>query len=120
MPAKTRNKYRAKKTVVDGITFDSKKEAERYSYLKQLRAAGAISDLCLQPKFPFIINGEPVRIRSAGFPNGRAVKYVADFAYFDNGTQQRVIEDVKGMDTPVSRLKRALVESLYGFQVRLV
>lgn len=116
-------KYGAKPTVVDGVRFASKKEARRYSALKLMVAAGQIEALELQPRFPLVIHSTPVVIRSKGFPNGRPVAYIADFAYreFDaHGPGVRIVEDVKGMDTPVSRLKRALVEAIYGVRVRVL
>ena len=116
----TRNKYKAKRTTVDNITFDSMKEAERYEQLKLLESNGIIHNLELQPAFAIVIDGEPVKIRSKGFPNGRSVKYIADFQYILHRDNSVVVEDVKGMDTPLSRLKRALVESIYGVRVRVV
>jgi len=83
------HKYRAKATTVDGHRFASKAEARRWGELRQLLRAGKISDLELQPRFvlqeAFIRSGVKVR----------AVTYVADFEYFENG--KRVVEDVKGM-----------------------
>jgi hypothetical protein len=98
-----RNKYRAIKTVVDDITFDSKKEARRYVQLKLLVRAGAISELKLQPRFDLIIND-----CKCGF-------YKADFDYIENG--KRVVEDVKGMKTPVYNLKKKLVKAIYGIDI---
>ena len=94
------NKYKAKKTIVDGITFDSAKEARRYSELKLLERAGEITRLELQPKFPIIVNGV-----YCGF-------YRADFGYFEG--DKRVIEDVKAPPTrtAVYRLKIRLVRAL--------
>ena len=113
------NKYKAIKTTVDGITFDSKKEAARYQELKLLEQQGIINTLVLQPVYPIVIDGEPVRIRSNGYPNGRKVSYIADFSYISE-SGELVTEDVKGMDTALSRLKRALVESIYGVRVRVI
>tara|TARA_R110002020_G_scaffold467655_1_gene691392 strand:- start:28299 stop:28607 length:309 start_codon:yes stop_codon:yes gene_type:complete len=98
-----RNKYKAIKTKVDDITFDSKKEARRYVQLKLMVKAGAISELKLQPRFDLIING-----CKCGF-------YKADFDYIENG--KRVIEDVKGMKTPVYNLKKKLVKAIYGIDI---
>lgn len=95
-------KYRNKKAVVDGVVFDSQKEAKRYRELRLMERAGAISDLRLQPCFPITIGGIDVR-----YPNGRHMKYLADFEYMENG--ETVIEDCKGMRTPVYKLKRALM-----------
>lgn len=110
------SKYRAVKTIVDNIVFDSKAEAKRYGELKLLSAAGEISKLELQPVFPLGTDEHPVLIRSPGFPKGRRAKYTADFAYTDR-CGARIIEDVKGMDTTESRLRRAFVEAQYGIRI---
>jgi hypothetical protein len=95
-----RNKYRNKKTVIDNITFDSRKEALRYKDLNMLSRAGIISDLELQPKFEIIpaINWNGKRLQ--------ARYYIADFRYKQNGIT--IVEDVKGMKTSVYTLKRQL------------
>jgi hypothetical protein len=63
-----RNKYGATKTTIDGITFDSKKEAQRYCELRLLQKAGEITHLELQPAFRLAIDGRPVLIKSHGYP----------------------------------------------------
>jgi len=98
-----RNKYGAIKTTVDGIKFDSKKEAARYLALKMLSMAGEVSDLKLQPKFDLIVNGTKI-----GF-------YKADFQYTKDG--KIVVEDVKGMLTPVYKLKKKMIKAIYGFDI---
>jgi len=98
-----RNKYRAIKTTVDGIKFDSKKEAARYQELKILEKSGRIFDLKLQPKFDLIVNGKKV-----GF-------YRADFEYTENG--KNVVEDVKGMKTPMYNFKKKMIKAIYGFDI---
>lgn len=102
------NKFNARRTKVDGIEFDSAKEARRYSELRLLERAGQIRGLELQPEFPIVIDGSPVK-----YASGRNAKYVGDFSYFE-GTR-RVVEDVKSpaTATPLYRLKRALVEHIY-------
>ena len=94
------SKYGARKTEVDGITFDSMREAERYCELKMLLKAGKISGLILQPKFRlqegFRVNGK----------TERAITYIGDFMYEENG--HRVVEDVKGFETKEFRIKRKL------------
>ena len=97
------NKYKAVKTVVDGIKFDSKKEARRYGQLKLLVKAGEISELKLQPRFDLIVDGT-----KCGF-------YKADFEYIEGG--KVVIEDVKGMKTPVYNLKKKLVKAIHGVDI---
>lgn len=100
------NKYRNRKTVVNGIKFDSKAEANRYCELKILERAKQISDLELQPKF----------ILQDSFKNQkgqtiRAITYIADFSYVENG--KIVVEDVKGMETNEFKIKRKLFECKY-------
>ena len=104
-----RSKYRAIKTEVDGIMFDSKKEAGRYVELKKRLDAGIIQDLKLQPKFDCIINGKKI------------CTYRADFEYLlvdEIGPQGQisyyVVEDVKGYKTDVYKLKKKLVEALFS------
>lgn len=92
-------KYRAKPVVIDGVRFASQAEARRYGQLKLLEKAGQISGLELQPKFPVVVNGMKV------------CTYIGDFAYFDG--KGRIVEDVKGVQTPMFRLKRKLVEATY-------
>jgi len=108
-----KSKYRAKRTEVDGITFASKAEAKRYVHLKELEESGDIWELELQPVFTFNIDGEPLR-----YPSNRIVKYLADFRYQTKDGE--VIEDVKGMDTPVSKLKRALVKHVHNKEVIII
>lgn len=98
-----RSKYGAVRTTVDGITFASKKEAARYCQLSLMQQAGYIRDLELQPRFQIVVKG-----KSCG-------EYRADFRYVQTGDV--VVEDVKGMKTPVYRLKKRLVEALYGVKI---
>lgn len=105
-----RNKYRAVKTTIDGIIFDSKAEAKRYSFLKLRERAGEIANVELQK--PFIL--------TAGKANQVVATYKADFAYDDLTSGEYVVEDVKGVDTPVSRLKRKFVKALYGIDVKVI
>ena len=111
------NKYHARKLEVNGEKFDSHAEYKRYCELQLLERAGHISSLARQVPLPLIISGKPIKIRSKGFPNGRACKYTADFVYFENG--QKIYEDYKGRDTEASRLRRAVVEAIYGVEIRL-
>lgn len=106
----TPSKYKNKKTVVDGITFDSKKEAARYSELKLLERQGAIKDLALQVRIPLEVNHVRVCI------------YVCDFQYSIParsvlGLTRWVFEDCKGMRTPVYILKKKLVKAILGIEI---
>tara|TARA_R110000787_G_scaffold160652_4_gene274237 strand:+ start:992 stop:1336 length:345 start_codon:yes stop_codon:yes gene_type:complete len=103
--ANRKSKYNAVKTEVDGIVFDSKAEAKRYGELRLLLMADEIRQIELQPKFPCHVNGDLI------------CTYVADFKYRDQRTGERVIEDVKGMKTPVYKLKKKLVEALYALEI---
>lgn len=115
-----KNKYGAVKTMIDGHMFDSKKEANHYLHLRDRLKKGQIKDLVLQPEFPLIIDGRPVRQRSDHYKNGRKIKYVADFMYHDVEKDQTIIIDVKGFDTDLSKLKRAVVEAIYNVRVDIV
>lgn len=100
-----KSKYNAKKVTVDGITFDSKKESKRYLELKAMEKVGSIQNLQLQ--VPFIL------IEKSKY--GRSIKYVADFVYNRNGS--KVVEDVKGVKTPVYKLKKRIMAEKYGIIV---
>jgi hypothetical protein len=98
------SKYNAKKTEVDGITFDSRREALRYQELKLWEQTGEIQDLILQPSFELRVEG------------GKVIgKYFADFKYRHG--MKVVIEDVKGVKTAVYKLKKRIVESVYGIKI---
>lgn len=103
-PAKP-SKYRNKKTTVDGIVFDSRKEAARYGELKSLLEAGEISDLRIHPPYSLEVKGVKLG------------KYLADFAYLDAATQREIVEDVKGVKTAVYRLKKKLVWAIYRIKI---
>jgi len=107
------SKYGAKKTEVDGIMFDSMAEARRYGQLLLLGKAGHISGLTLQ--VPFIL-------APAVILNGRkkpALKYIADFMYTDMKLCKVVVEDVKGVITPLFRVKQHLMKHMHGIDVRI-
>ena len=105
--AKTTSKYHAIRTTIDGITFDSKKEATRYQELKLLERAGEIKDLKLQQDF--------ILIEKTNY--GRAIKYRADFTYIDKKNGY-VVEDTKGVRTSVYRLKKRLMQEKYGITIK--
>lgn len=107
------SKYKNKKTEVDGILFDSKKEAERYKQLHFLELAGFIEELRLQVPFELI----PKQERD-GKVIERACVYKADFVYLDNATGDVVVEDVKGKRTPEYIIKRKLMLYRYNIRVR--
>ena len=107
-------KYGNKKTVVDGITFDSRKEAVRWSELKLLQRAGEIFDLQRQVPFTLI----PKQVRD-GKVIERPCVYKADFVYKDKaGTE--IVEDTKGMRTKEYVIKRKLMLWQFGIVIREV
>lgn len=105
-------KYNSKKTVVDGQTFDSKKEATRYQELVLLEKAGVIKNLSRQVKF--------VLIPSQRDENGKVIErecsYKADFVYTEGG--ETVVEDVKGYRTKEYIIKRKLMLHVHGIRIR--
>lgn len=107
------SKYKNKKTEVDGLIFDSKKEARRYGELKQLWVNGEIDELRLQVPFELI----PAQKDADGKVIERACTYRADFVYLDNATGKAVVEDTKGKRTPDYIIKRKLM--LYRYNIRV-
>jgi hypothetical protein len=120
---KKKNKYGAHKVTVDGITFDSEREAHRWNRLKELEESGAIRDLNRQVKFVLIpAQREPETIGPRGAVKQgkiieREVYYLADFVYIDNKTGEKVVEDAKGMRTKEYILKRKMM--LYFHKIRI-
>jgi Protein of unknown function (DUF1064) len=104
------SKYRNTKCEHDGVKFDSQRERSRWFHLIQLQAAGEIRDLRLQ--VPFVIAEAAV---VAG-KKRRARTYVADFVYLTAAGDQ-VVEDVKGMQTPMYQFKRHLMKTVHGIDI---
>lgn len=105
---KNNSKYNAERTSFDGITFDSKSECSRYYELRRLERVGEIKNLTLQPSY----------LLQEGFQgnNGksyRPIYYRGDFQYFERSTGQIVVEDVKGVETQVFRLKEKMFRKRY-------
>lgn len=101
------HKYRAERFSLDGIRFDSKAEANCWARLKIMERAGEISGLERQTAFPFVVNGETV------------FTYRADFTYRDRDGRRHAI-DVKGYDTPMSKLKRRIIEAARDITIEVV
>jgi hypothetical protein len=104
-------KYYNKKTVVGGIQFDSKKEADRYVVLTLLQKAGKITDLEVQVPFELIPSQ-----KVDGLTVERPCVYKADFVYRENG--KMVVEDTKGVKTKDYIIKRKLMLHVFGIQIR--
>jgi hypothetical protein len=112
------NKYHAQMCTVDGIRFDSTKEARRYEELKVLAAAGEILALERQPEFPIIV-------LELWRDDGQQVlcgRYRADFRYVDAQSGEVVIEDTKSGPTKTTayRLRKRLAEAIHGVTIREV
>jgi hypothetical protein len=103
-----RSKYGAVPVVVNGIRFASKREAARYETLVMLERAGQIRDLKLQTSWPLLVGSVKV------------ATYRDDFSYIDVANGELVVEDSKGVRTPVYRLKRKLMAAIYGIEIREV
>lgn len=101
-------KYHNRKTIVDGITFDSKAEAERYKELKRMELIGVIKGLELQKTY---------RLCKGRWENGKpfSISYKADFVYTLDGDV--IVEDVKGYRTEAYQLKKKLMRAVYGIEI---
>lgn len=113
----TRTKYFSKKVVVDGIKFDSKREANYYLKLKELEKEGKIKDLELQKNY---LLQEKFKI---GNKTRRSITYRADFVYYDTRDKKSHVVDVKSPYTKkdkVYRIKKKLFEYKYGVELEEV
>ena len=101
------NKYNNKKTIVDGIKFDSEMESHYYIYLKHLKEMGEVVDFILQPTYllqeGFDLNGKRIR----------PITYKADFKVIYKDGHEEVI-DVKGKLTEEFKIKRKML--LYRYR----
>ena len=103
------SKYRNVKVTVDGITFDSKREAAYYAALKVRERAGEVSAVEMQR--PFKMLG----------PKGELIAtYKADFAFWDHTEDRFRVIDVKGFITKEFNLKRKMMKALLGVDVEVV
>lgn len=120
-------KYHNKKIKVDGIIFDSKKEAVRYKELKILEKAGIIHDVQRQVKYILIpaqyehTSGIYSKGKNKGGPKkGKLIErecaYYADFVYTENG--ETVVEDTKGVKTPEYIIKRKLMLYVHNIKIK--
>ena len=100
--AAKQSKYNAVKTVSDGVTFDSKKEATRYQELKLLQKAGEIGEIVIQ--YSFTLPGN--------------IRYRCDFLYYDRQTRTFIVEDCKGFRTKEYKLKKKLMKECLGIEIK--
>ncbi len=104
------SKYNAKKSTVDGHTFDSIREAERYRELKLLERGKEIRNLVLQPRFLL-----QDKFKDKTGTTHRKIEYVADFLYIDKAGRN-IVEDVKGVLTDVYKIKKKMFLKIYDDQ----
>ena len=107
---KKSSKFGAKKTIVDGITFDSKWESERYGQLRAMERGGIVTDLELQVKYDIVINDIKI------------CKYIADFVYKEessDGKIREIVEVAKGFETPEFKLKKKLMKAVHSIDIYL-
>lgn len=105
------SKYHATRTIVEGLSFHSKREAARYVELRLLERAGEIRELELQPIFRLFVVSLDGRVEH------ECGHYASDFKYLRMDNGEWIVEDVKGMMTPIYRLKKKMVEGIYGIQI---
>ena len=101
------NKYLNKKCEINGIVFDSRKEARRYCELLLLVNGNYIKNLQRQVKYELIPKQD----------GERACSYKADFVYHDAKTGKMVVEDTKGYRTEAYKIKRKLMLYKYGIKI---
>jgi hypothetical protein len=98
-----KQKYGAQRVVVDGISFDSKREARRWGELKLLERAGEIRELHRQVVVPLEGRDGPLLTRT-----GRAMRITVDFGYVEVLTGLTIYEDAKGMPTRDYEVRRSV------------
>ena len=116
-------KYKNRKCVVDGIEFDSRKEANRYMELKLMLKVGKIKGLRRQVKYVLI---PTQRAANEGKKKGKVIErecaYIADFVYTDCETGEEVVEDVKGYRGggayELFKLKRKLMPYVHEIRIK--
>lgn len=121
-----KNKYKAKKTLINGVVFDSEKEAQRWLDLREQEKQGLISDLRRQVKFVVIPEHReaPTIGKRGGVKKGKIIErecaYIADFVYIKDG--QKIVEDVKGYRGggayAVFKIKKKLMLHVWGIQIK--
>jgi len=100
-----KNKFGAKKTIVDGILFASTMQARDYGLLKFREKAGEVSNIRLEVVFKITIGGVLI------------CKYIADFVYNDLLLGKEIVYDTKGVITPIFSLKKKLMKAVYGIDI---
>lgn len=122
MAWKNYNKYRNKKCEIDGIVFDSQREADRYLELNLLMKAGEIFDLQRQVKYVLVPQYRETILDKKGNPKpGKVIErecyYVADFVYKDK-EGNIIVEDTKGFRTAEYKIKRKLMLHVHNVRIQ--
>lgn len=124
-----RNKFNNTRCEFEGLKFDSKRELERYKFLREKESRGEIRGLEVHPRFPFIdADDKPILIK--GEKRNTTARYTADFSYYLNAKDgsvatdgHYVVEDIKSPATAKEgqfKLRRAVFEYLYGIDLEIV
>lgn len=101
-------KYNNVKCTYSGIKFDSIGERNRYRELEMMQnQCGQIIELKTQVKFPIIVNDVKI------------CTYIADFTYKRKEDMQYIVEDFKGVQTSIFKLKKKLMKAVYGIDILL-
>jgi len=108
------NVSRPEDRTIDGIVFASKAEMRRYAELKIMQNSGIIRNLVLQPKFELIPGFTLHKIQYL------PTYYYADFQYYDNEHKKRIVEDVKGVETDVFKIKAKLMAYRHHIEIKKV
>lgn len=103
-----RSKYGNKKITAFGMKFDSKGEYQRYCFLKSAENDGVITNLKCQVPFKIEVNGQHI------------CKYIADFTYLKKDSLELVVEDFKGFETAIFKIKRKLLRASLGIDILIV
>jgi hypothetical protein len=99
------NKYKARPVTTEEGRFASQREYQHWCVSKLREKAGEISHLERQVRFKLAINGHHI------------CDFIADEVFTDTATGKRVVVDVKGVKTPVYRLKKKLMKALLNIDV---
>lgn len=102
-----KTKYGNKKTEVEGMKFDSKKEAKRYKELRLLLKSGEIGFLARQVQYELNEGGS------------HSLIYIADFQYTTK-EGELIVEDVKGVLTREFKKKRMLMKKIHGIDIKII
>ena len=103
----TKSKYSNKKITAFSLKFDSRGEYQRYTFLKDAENRGLISNLKCQVPFKIDVNGMHI------------CKYIADFTYLKKDSLELIIEDFKGVETAIFRLKKKLMKAALNIDIKI-